>query len=547
MRCNRLLFFPLNLVVLLLVLIAPVEAWEPPRGSPVRTAIFDALRPIAESELGPPVAFTTHVLNVEGRWAFVTATPTRGTGKPVDWTQTRHAHAIASGTMTTDLAALLRNEGGGWQVVEFALGAPGSPWQAWAGRYRLAAAFFAGEQAAPAAAPVPVPTGGAQPGWRLWPFGALEVETPANWQIMGDAPQPLVLGGEPWSVTLSDRPGGVERGFLLVIAWGTEEYIYSRSLDGRNIRARTPVALGGLAATRTDFSLRDRYNDAQGFDAVTNEAVSGGILSFGCRTPNAMWQAARTTCEQVLASLRGGPAPAPETPPAPSAATPVPAPSPQPTPAPSAKPANPAETKAAAFLQFTVALEALEAFEKTQQSEALAKALEAAEQATQLDASVADYWRTLGYAYSLAAKASHVAAVMAENALEKAIQLDPGETAARMLLARLLIERGSHSRALDNLEAALERKLDLAATAVIADMCRAYIIDRQAPRGARFLAALAVKYPKAPAVRLGLAVMLNETGRKAEALPLLERVAADPQATQADAEHARALLKDWKG
>lgn len=544
MRCNRLLIFLLSLGILLPALIAPVEAWEPPRGSPVRTAIFDALRPVAEGDLGPPVAFTTHVLNVEGRWAFVTATPTRGTGRPIDWAQTRHARAIASGTMTTDLAALLRNDGGGWQVVEFALGVPGAPWQAWAGRYRLATAFFAGAaasggQGAPVAASAPA--GGTPPGWRLWSFGALEVETPATWQVMGDARPPLVLGGEPWSVTLSDRPGGVERGFLLVIAWGTDEYIYSRSLDGRNIRARTPVALGGLAATRTDFSLRDRYNDTQGFDAVTHEAVSGGVLSFGCRTPNAMWQAARATCEQVLASLRGGPAPVPKTL-APQASQQAPKAAPQSTPVPA-----PADTRAAAFRQFTTALEALDTFEKSHQPEALGRALEAAGEATQLDATVADYWRTLGYAYSLGAKASHVAAVMAENALEKAIQIDPGETAARMLLARLLIERGSHSRALDTLEAALERKLDLAASAVIADMCRAYIIDRQAPRGARFLAALATKYPKAPAVRLGLAVMLNETGRKAEALPLLEQVAADPQATQADAEHARTLLKDWKG
>ena len=74
------------------------------------------------------------------------------------------------------------------------------------------------------------------------------------------------------------------------------------------------------------------------------------------------------------------------------------------------------------------------------------------------------------------------------------------------------------------------------------------------PRGSNITrAAAATSAPrggsggKAPAIRLGLAVMLNETGRKAEALPLLERVAVDPQATQADAEHARALLKDWKG
>lgn len=534
MRCDRLPFSLLGSFLLALVLAMPVRAWEPPRGSPVRIAIFDALRGIAERELGAPVAFTTHTLNVEGRWAFVAATPTRGTGKPIDWSRTRHARSVASGAMGTDLAALLQDTGGGWQVVEFALGAPGAPWQAWAGRYRLSAAFFAGAAAAPVATPAPGAAVPSPPGWRLWPFGALELETPGIWQVVGETPPPLVLGGEPWSVTLSDRPASVERGFLLVIAWGTEEYIYSRGLDGPNIRGRAPVVLGGLAATRTDFSLRDRYNDTQGFDAVTNEPVSGGILSFGCRTPNAMWQAARATCEQVLASLRGGPAAAPTpAPPAPATARPA--------------PPEPVDTRTAAFRQFTAALSALETFEKTQQPDALAKGLEAAEEATRLDATVADYWRTLGYAYALGAKASHLAGVMAENALEKAIELDPSETAARMLLARLLIERDSHSRALDNLEAALERKGDLAASAVIADMCRAYLIDRQAPRGARFLAALAAKHPKAAAIRLGLAVMLNETGRKAEALPLLERIAADPQATQADAEHARALLKDWKG
>jgi hypothetical protein len=41
--------------------------------------------------------------------------------------------------------------------------------------------------------------------------------------------------------------------------------------------------------------------------------------------------------------------------------------------------------------------------------------------------------------------------------------------------------------------------------------------------------------------------MLKEQNRKAEAIQQATRVANDPQTPQTEAEHAKALLKDWQG
>ena len=116
-----------------------------------------------------------------------------------------------------------------------------------------------------------------------------------------------------------------------------------------------------------------------------------------------------------------------------------------------------------------------------------------------------------------------------------------------MLLAALLLERKSYSRALDNIEAAVTIKPDLAASAVVVDMCRVYIIDEQTKRGAAFLNTFVSLNPRSHAARLGLALMLKEQNRTAEAIQHATRVANDPQAPQPDAEHAKALLKEWQG
>ena len=551
------------LILLLVLPSVPALGWAPQRGSPERTALMDALRPSIERELGMPVLFKVEAINVEGAWAFVSATPLMANGQPMDWSRTKFARAKAGDMMSDVILALFRGEGGSWRLVEYALGPTDVAWEEWIGKHKVPRRVFEGAydqqgSAPPGGAPAPTPQGSggasqpppdvaAKPGWRQWTFGDVSLSTPERWQSLDSMTSDLVLGGEPWTVTFSDRPMSTGQGTMLVLAWKNDEYIYSRSLNDRQILGSGRQEFAGLVGNRTFFRIKDRYNDAQGWDVVTSRPVKGGRFVIGCRAPAAQWPRVQDTCEEVLgslsfASLDAAPAPT-SSEPSPSAPTAS-------GPAPSASAAAPApqeDAKGKAFTAMTRALERLEAYEKSKDHADWQAGLEAAQEAVELQPETADYWRVLGYAYSLGGTEIQLASALAEEAYEKSIAIDPRNTGSRMLLAALLLERKSYSRALDNIEAAVTIKPDLAASAVVVDMCRVYIIDEQTKRGAAFLNTFVSLNPRSHAARLGLALMLKEQNRTAEAIQHATRVANDPQAPQPDAEHAKALLKEWQG
>jgi hypothetical protein len=132
---------------LVLTIVTGAIAGEPPRGSPERAAVLDALRPAVERDLGPPVMFRIERMNVEGAWAFVSATPMRN-GEPLDWSRTRFAKLIAQDAMSDAILALLRRgPSGAWRVVEYALGPTDVTWEEWIPKHRLSRSFFLGESA----------------------------------------------------------------------------------------------------------------------------------------------------------------------------------------------------------------------------------------------------------------------------------------------------------------------------------------------------------------------------------------------------------------
>lgn len=191
------------------------------------------------------------------------------------------------------------------------------------------------------------------------------------------------------------------------------------------------------------------------------------------------------------------------------------------------------------------ALSWFERFEKSRDPEDWKRGFDAIVSAVTAYTQSADAWRLLAHAYAQGAGHVALASALAEEAYEKAIALEPKNVRTRILLAGLLIDRQSFSRALDNLEAALMSAPDLATSSVVAGMCRLYLIDESGPRGERYLARFVATHPHVPAARLGLAILRHDLGRPAEALPLVEAVARDPTAPAADVEHAELLLRAW--
>lgn len=92
----------------------------PVRGSAQRRAILDALRPAVQAEIGPEIEFVVHDIRVVRGWAFVSATPQRPGGAPIDGARYFPYFSEMDGLATT---AVLRLERGGWTLVDHAIGA----------------------------------------------------------------------------------------------------------------------------------------------------------------------------------------------------------------------------------------------------------------------------------------------------------------------------------------------------------------------------------------------------------------------------------------
>ena len=61
-----------TLIVFLAATISPAQAqiFQPKPGTPLRSEILDAVRPVFETETNGPIEFVVRRLNVLGDWAF---------------------------------------------------------------------------------------------------------------------------------------------------------------------------------------------------------------------------------------------------------------------------------------------------------------------------------------------------------------------------------------------------------------------------------------------------------------------------------------------
>jgi hypothetical protein len=124
--------------------VALAQAETPPKGSALRAAILDGLRPMVEAEVGKPVEFVVNEMRVLGEWAFVIATPQRPGGGPIPYAYTRYQAAVDAGAFDGQATALLRETPSGWLVYEYSLGATDVVWLAWGERYPVPSEVFPG-------------------------------------------------------------------------------------------------------------------------------------------------------------------------------------------------------------------------------------------------------------------------------------------------------------------------------------------------------------------------------------------------------------------
>ncbi|HZP20823.1 MAG TPA: hypothetical protein VFB16_11530 [Bauldia sp.] len=121
---------------------ASAEVVTPPKGSPERAAILDAVRPMAEAELGAPVEFVVREMRVIGEWAFVILEPQRPGGGKIEYAYTRYQEAVDEGIFGGEVIALLRETPKGWLTYEYELGSTDVPWVDWPNFYPVPPEIF---------------------------------------------------------------------------------------------------------------------------------------------------------------------------------------------------------------------------------------------------------------------------------------------------------------------------------------------------------------------------------------------------------------------
>jgi hypothetical protein len=120
---------------LLLAFAAGAQAQQlphtPPRGSPERQALMDALREPVQRELGTPAIFQVRELRVLGDWAFADVSPRNPDGTPLDYSDTPMEEAWRAGMVDDGMYAVLRRTGGRWRVLRYAIGPTDVAWIPW--------------------------------------------------------------------------------------------------------------------------------------------------------------------------------------------------------------------------------------------------------------------------------------------------------------------------------------------------------------------------------------------------------------------------------
>lgn len=110
--------------LLLLVSAAHAQAekpYEPARGTQERKDLMNAIRPLVEARVSPPVEFVINRLRVSGNWAFAIVSPQRPGGRPIDLSRSalREQAEYMDGITTY---ALLVRAYGRWNIVDYAIG-----------------------------------------------------------------------------------------------------------------------------------------------------------------------------------------------------------------------------------------------------------------------------------------------------------------------------------------------------------------------------------------------------------------------------------------
>lgn len=156
------------------------------------------------------------------------------------------------------------------------------------------------------------------------------------------------------------------------------------------------------------------------------------------------------------------------------------------------------------------------------------------------------HWLLRGVLYNRLSVWDERASVMAEEALNRAVELNPNLAEAWLELALLHAVNLREQNALNAFERAIEQSPALASPTVVGQMCALYALAEEGERGVDFFQEASAGTPDAPALAVGLAILLMDTGDQEGAVNQAESVVAVVPAGTPEHDYAAKLLEEWK-
>ncbi len=135
-------------------------------------------------------------------------------------------------------------------------------------------------------------------------------------------------------------------------------------------------------------------------------------------------------------------------------------------------------------------------------------------------------WLLLGMLYS-ELKADQDAMELAAEALINAVDANPANARAQMLLANVLLEQGRFYSAIEQYKSLFAKNKNMINGLTITPLTIAYIADARIEAGIIYLEELEELYPENCSIRIGRAVLLKSSGKIGEARKVLNEILID--------------------
>lgn len=184
-------------------------------------------------------------------------------------------------------------------------------------------------------------------------------------------------------------------------------------------------------------------------------------------------------------------------------------------------------------------------WEKGKKPEDLRQALIYADSASRLSPNWDRPWTLLGMIHANF-RNDREALELATKSLIRAVDINPANGPAQLLLAQVLMEQGRFWSAIEQYKSLFAKSEAMITGINTAPLAMCYVLDNRIQAGMFYFQELAARYPKKTSVVIAQAVLQRHGGKPKDALTLLDNIVARPDTSAGERDYVKTLIAKWK-